>query len=433
MAWWQKLFNRRTASSSDAAAQQISTLITSVLHEQRFLGEVLLQLPRQFTVDAQGPIGLVWNAGQLSLEVNPALLSQLRSDEACLLLEHAALHVIWEHPVRYANYPHPDLAKLATDVAVNQYLPATPTGTASLEQVERLLRKRLPEKQDSQDYLAILGHLSPAERERLRQAGYKLNGSKNGRQTAPGKLAAKAESHAGWRQVDQPGNVNQQLRLTKLRQLVQRAWRQTPQCDRGLLPGAVRQQLTRPRPAVVTPLWQQILRQQLGNIAAGRRESAARFNRRQPLRMDLPGQVSRLVPDIDIFIDNSGSVPDSELSAALAAVDQLTSHYRLTATVYTFDARVHSHSQRLRPGMAVKRERHGGGGTSFQSIFDFLRTHHVSKRSVVVIITDGWGEATLRDYHYRYVDWLLTTKRDQLSVSAPANRVFELKEVQHNE
>ena len=423
MGWWQKLFNQ--PSPAPMADQRLTTLVTMVLHQHRFLGEVLLQLPRQLVTTQRAAIGLAWQEGMLTIQVNPVALGQLRDDEACLLLAHQALHVVWAHPVRYANYPHPDLVKLATDAAVNQYLPATPPGTVDLGQLERLLRKKLPVKQDSQEYLTILENASPAERDRLRAAGFKLNGDRPGKQTAPGKVAPNEETHAGWASA-QNTNLGQQVQLVKLRRLVQQAWQQTPQRDRGLLPGAVRQQLTGSTPPVATPLWRSLLRRQLGNIAAGKHTSFARFNRRQPLRMDLPGQVSRLVPDVYIFVDNSGSVPDEELQAALTAVDQLTRNYRLGGIVYHFDAKVNSHGQQLRPGLRVNRERHGGGGTSFQSIFDFLQAQRVNRRAVVVVITDGFGEATLRDHHYQNVDWLLTTDRHQLSVLAPGHRVFEL-------
>ncbi|MEE6659561.1 hypothetical protein PS377_05165 [Limosilactobacillus pontis] len=47
--------------------------------------------------------------------------------------------------------------------------------------------------------------------------------------------------------------------------------------------------------------------------------------------------------------------------------------------------------------------------------------------TIVVIITDGWGEQHLRTHRYRNVDWLLTTAADQLSVADQPGRVFELK------
>ena len=433
MAWWQKIFHhQQKPPAGENGDQLVTSLVTTILHHHRLLGEVLLQLPRVYDSVASGATGLAWQGNQLVLKINPRELAKLRTDDAQILLEHEALHVFWRHPLRYAAYPHQGLVQLATDVAVNQYLPAAPAGTVTLGQLERLLHQRLPEKQDSQDYLAVLEGLSSEEQDRLHRAGIKLNGDRKGKKAAPGKNTLTADTHDGWYHHGNSVAVNQQVRIGKIRQLLQKAWSQTPQRDRGLLPGEIRQQLNMHPTKASTPLWQIVLRRQLGSVVNGKQESRARFNRRQPLRMDLPGQVSHLVPDLQIFVDNSGSVPDKELAWALDAINGMVKQFHLSATVYTFDAHVNFPGQKLRPGVKVKRERHGGGGTSFQSIFDFLRHQRISKRAVVVIITDGWGEATLRDHHYQNVYWLLTTERGQLSVSARASHVFELKEKSDN-
>lgn len=429
MTWWQQLRTHLHPAGKVPWETRLADMVTVVLHDQRFFGEVLLQLPRQANVGLTGAFGLSWSGHQLVLQVNPSRLAKLRDDEAQLLLEHEALHVLWRHPARYASYPHPDLARLATDMAVNQYLPSAPTGTATLGELERVLRQRLPEKQDSQEYLAILESASPAEQERLRKSGYQLTGGQRGRKARVGYHRQHSEeSHAGWRKsAADNASPDQNAQLAAISRLLAQAWSKTPQRDRGLLPGDIHQALNDSVDQPRTALWAILLQRQIGSLVVGRRDSNNRFNRRQPLRMDLPGQVGRIVPDLHIFVDNSGSVPDSEINRALAAVDQLAGNYYLVADVYTFDARVNPGRQRLRTGTHLRRERHGGGGTSFQSIFDFLQAHHISRRSVIVIITDGWGEKTIRDHHYQNTYWLLTTKRDQLSVPTRHSHVFELR------
>lgn len=425
MTFWQKIF-RNPAPSADRRYYQ---LVTVLLHHQRLMGEIILQLPHRFDRQLQATMGLAWVGNQLVISVNPDRLLALRQDDAVLLLAHLALHVVWEHPVRYANYSDQELVAVATDIAVNQYLPGTPQGTASLAQLRRVLRRPVPEKLDSQEYLQIINGASQEEREKLLHA---VGGTNTGKDM---KTAAEqpVESHAGWANGAQI-NTDQGARLAAVKQLVRQAWRQTPQRDRGLLPGDVREQIAHPnhQPAAV-PIWQLLLRRQLGKIAQGHQPRANRFNRRQPLRMDLPGQVSRLVPAVHIFVDNSGSVSDEELSTALLAIGQMTGTLGLPAWLYSFDAKVSGKGTRLRPRQAPRLTRQGGGGTQFQCVFDYLRDHHVpTTGTMVVIITDGWGESTLRCHHYRNVFWLLTTKRDQLSVPAPASHVLELRREQND-
>lgn len=423
MTFWQRLFH--PSSPAPDAGQRFSQLVTTVLHQQRLMGEVLLQLPHQFNHHFPSVMGLAWDHGRLVIVVNPAKLIQLRQDDAALLLMHLALHVVWGHPARYAHYPDQDLVTLATDIAVNQYLPAVPVGTASLAQLRRVLRQPILEKLDSQEYLRIIKDATQEEQDKLRRAA---GGSQTGRRFS-NDSAAPAESHAGWTVADVRIAGDQAGRLAAIRHIIRQAWRQTPQRDRGLLPGEVRARLEQQgRVSVKLPAWQQLFRRQLGKVAQGKLPRANRFNRRQPLRMDLPGQVSRLVPAVYVFVDNSGSVPDDELATALQMIGQMTVAFDLPVWVYSFDAKVHGNGKRLRPGQTPAFVRRGGGGTRFQAVFDFLRDHRVPKTgSLIVIITDGWGESTLRGHRYRNVDWFLTTKREQLSVQAPASHIFELR------
>lgn len=419
MAFWNKFFHHHSAVSAPAMVSQI---IVAVLQKHRLLGEILLQLPRQFDEHQSAVVGLHWRGDQLTLVVNPKTFVELRQDDAQLLLAHEALHVLWQHPLRYANHPHPQLVKVATDMAVNQYLPAAPPGTATLEQVCKLLRRRIPARLDSQDYLRILARTSVTERERLQKGGIRLEDGQWGERPAAGEQ----DDHRGWNRSAAQLVGNQQIRISSLRQLLRHAWQQTPQHDRGLLPGEVRQAIS-PRRSPGSFDWRQVLTRQLGQVARGKEPSHARFNRRQPLRMDLPGQVTHPTAELKIFVDNSGSMTDTAISRALTEIIQLVRHYRIKATVYAFDAKVYLPGQSLHPGRPVNWERHGGGGTSFQAIFDFLAAHRVSRTgTLVVIITDGWGEKQLRSHGYRNVDWLLTTSSDQLSVAGQHGRVFEL-------
>lgn len=419
MTFWDKLFHRYPAKDAPVL---VSQAIVAILQEHRLLGEILLQLPRQFADHQDTVVSLHWVGDQLTLVINPNMFNRLRHDDAQLLLAHEALHVLWQHPLRYAGHPHPALVNVATDMAVNQYLPAPPPGTATLEQLRKLLRRRIPARLDSQEYLRILARTTVAERERLKKGGIQLEGARRGQLPVSGTQ----DDHRGWYQRSSQLASSQQVRIANLRRLLRHAWHQTPQHDRGLLPGEVRQALS-PQRSSGSFDWRQVLTRQVGQIARGKEESHARFNRRQPLRMDLPGQVTYLTADLQIFIDNSGSMADATVSQVLTEITALTRRYRVKATAYSFDAKVYSPGHSLRSGRSLAWQRHGGGGTSFQAIFDFLDSHHVSRTgTLVVIITDGWGEKQLRDHRYHNVDWLLTTKTDQLSVIDHPGRVFEL-------
>ena len=408
------------------SAQQIRKAIISILQKQRLFGEVLLQLPRENDLQLPAMMGLRWEDNRLVLVINPEKLAHVRNDELQSLLEHEALHLIWMHPLRYASYPHQDLVQIATDVAVNQYLTEPPQGTVTLSQLEKVLRQKLMPKLDSQDYLNILEHLPAEQQEKLHQPGLKLNGSKQ-KENATADEVKTADTHNGWQEPKTSQQVrNQVVRLANIKQILNRSWKQTPQRDRGLLPGNVKAQLQKAHQTKIVD-WRQVLRHQFRLIARGQVNSHARFNRRQPLRMDLPGKVTRLDPAVDIFVDNSGSVTDQEIVQTLTTLEKMLKKTKLTANVYSFDARVTA-KQKLHDGKKLDFRRTGGGGTSFQCIFDYLHLHHLTKRNrIIIIITDGWGEERINNYHYQNVYWLMMTKANQLSVKEPPGRVLEMR------
>ena len=407
------------------SAQRIREAIIIILQKQRLFGEVLLQLPRENDLQLPAMMGLRWEDNRLVLVINPEKLANVRNDELQSLLEHEALHLIWMHPLRYASYPHQDLVQIATDVAVNQYLTEPPQGTVTLSQLEKALRQKLMPKLDSQDYLNILEQLPAEQQEKLHQTGLKLSGSKQ-KENATADEVKTPDTHNGWQESKTSQQVsNQIVRLANIKRILNNSWRQTPQRDRGLLPGNVRSQLQKVQKTKIVD-WRQVFRHQFGLIARGQVNSHARFNRRQPLRMDLPGKVTRLDPAVDIFIDNSGSVTDQEIVQTLTILEKMLKKTKLTANVYSFDARVTT-KQKLHDGKKLDFRRTGGGGTSFQCIFDYLHQHHLTKRNRIIIITDGWGEERINDYHYQNVYWLMMTKANQLSVKEPPGRVLEMR------
>ena len=407
------------------SAQRIREAIIIILQKQRLFGEVLLQLPRENDLQLPVMMRLRWEDDRLVLVINPEKLANVRNDELQSLLEHEALHLIWMHPLRYASYPHQDLVQIATDVAVNQYLTEPPQGTVTLSQLEKALRQKLMPKLDSQDYLNILEQLPAEQQEKLHQPGLKLNGGKQKENTTADKVKT-ADTHNGWQESKTSQQIsNQIVRLANIKRILNNSWRQTPQRDRGLLPGNVRSQLQKVQKTKIVD-WRQVFRHQFGLIARGQVNSHARFNRRQPLRMDLPGKVTRLDPAVDIFVDNSGSVTDQEIVQTLTTLEKMLKKTKLTANVYSFDARVTT-KQKLHDGKKLDFRRTGGGGTSFQCIFDYLHQHHLTKRNRIIIITDGWGEERINDYHYQNVYWLMMTKANQLSVKEPPGRVLEMR------
>lgn len=418
---------RQTPADDELVQKVLTQAIIKILQTHRLLGEILLQVPRIVVSDQEAIFSLTWQNNQVVLRVFSQGLANLQSDEVVMLLEHEALHLLWMHPLRYMNSPMPELVRLATDTAVNQYLPEAPEGTMTIEQLQKLLHRKILSHQDSSVYLQLLQGLTVEDKNKIKRAGQHSDPH-----LAATRITRKInqETHQGWQTNQANLQVgNQQLRVAQLKQLLRHAWANTPKKDRGLLPGEVVASLNEQQMLTHQFDWRQLVSRQVGTIAAGREEVAYRFSRRQPWRMELPGIVSRLVPKLLVFVDNSGSVTDDELNFALSEISHLANNDQFPLEICPFDARVHSEKrQRVNNGSRVKFQRVGGGGTSFQCIFDFLHQQHTNPaNSLVLIITDGWGEKNVNPYNFHHVDWLITGSITDLSVHRPVGHIFSLK------
>lgn len=419
------------APTARLAGRYLSQAVIDILRTNRLAGEVLLRLPRRQEEGLPAALGLTWHRQQLSLFYNAAQLARVVPDQFLALLNHEALHVIWRHPFRYAQRADQANVQVACDIAVNQYLATVPAGTATISALERLLHRKIPAQRDSSYYLQLIEkfrlHLEATTDGRGQLLNRQPDQKRLGIQPRPGRPLAQLESHRGW-QTD-AARINSLRRLGQLQNLLKAAWQATPKRNRGLLPGNLQQALesATTRPAL---RWTRQLRLMLGTVARGYQDSWGRFNRRQPMRMDLPGRMTRYVISLDIFVDNSGSMNNQTISELLTTINTIGQQFQLVATVYPFDAVVQEEGiQSLQPGHKVAYQRTGGGGTRFQAIFDYLHQHHIARNGhLVVIMTDGWGEKELITYGYRNVLWLLTTDCEQLSVTEPPGRVVSIRE-----
>ncbi|UQS86628.1 VWA-like domain-containing protein [Nicoliella spurrieriana] len=377
--------------------------IIKIEQTSRFYGEVLLQLPRHFATLFNGALGIGWLDHQIELLINPDrfINADLTVDQLDSILRQVALHLSFGHPLMY---PRADtLNQLACDIVVDQYLGRQSANT--LDQLNFQLGSDLAADMGSHYYLTQLRKLKP-------------RGNRSAATVARQMIQAQTnqhDSHAGWQQF---GDQERPLQQGKLRQLINLAWQQTPDKQRGTLPGNVVANLTAAAMAPKINNWRQLLKVGLGTTPFGRLESRARFNRRQAYRMELSGKVSDTVRRINLFIDNSGSMGDSEITDLLNEIGHFLSQESIEVTIYSFDSQVHFNARYLTSNaQQLHYQRIGGGGTSFQAIFHFLNQHR-SKLidTLTIIMTDGKGEKQLNDYGFKNVVWILTTSKRDFSL-----------------
>ncbi|WP_295746902.1 VWA-like domain-containing protein [uncultured Limosilactobacillus sp.] len=409
------------------AAQYVAAGVVAILKQRRLVGEVLLALPKKVAVNSPGTFALAWKDSNLLLLVQPAALMMVDPDQLISLLNHEAMHVIWRHPLRYSTVADQANVKAACDIAVNQYLSQPPAGTATLTDLRQLIRQPVKSGQDSADYLRIIRQNHVDFNGKLKNPGQPLSGNRPQKRQSrprPGKPKVPGDSHRGWLVEGEEAGRFRLQKTARLQRLLTSAWQKTPAKQRGLVPGMIERQLRSDRHRS-RPRWVRQLSLWLGTVPHGTAASRARFNRRQPYRMELPGRITRYVTRLLVFVDNSGSMGDDEIAHLLDQVNFIAQSRSIAVTILPFDAAVHPEGrQELSGGHQVDYRRSGGGGTSFQSVFDYLSRQRVSKESLILIMTDGWGEQVVHDNGYRRLIWLLTTKQNELSVTHPTGRVI---------
>ncbi|RRK10258.1 hypothetical protein D1831_08465 [Lactiplantibacillus garii] len=431
--WRQRVLTAKTESDdAEAGATMLTRAVIELLASDQFYGELLTRLPRERQPTLTAPFALSWRDNRLILQYAPVAVARTfpRFDSLQAGLKHVALHVAWQHPLRYREQVQSQrrLVTLATDLAVNQYVDGLPAGMTGLATVQPLVRHRLPLKADSGTYFRLLRQ-AVAPQPPQPAAGSQPN-------TATGEQPRPKVGHQSRPLIDDPVNwagaggqlTNPNLAASRTRQLTKDAWAATNEAGRGLVAGHVVAELQRQSAAPAVD-WRRLLVRGIGQLPTGKRASRARFNRRQPARMELPGQVSDTRLNVQVYVDHSGSVSDATLQGLLAQVAALTRIVTTTITVQPFDAIVRpGHTYQAGLPRRVRFERQGGGGTVYQSIFDDLtRRHLTNQTTLALILTDGRGERHVDAHHFTNVIWLLAHARDQLSVHPVIGRVINLK------
>ncbi|MCH5461464.1 VWA domain-containing protein [Lactobacillus sp. LC28-10] len=384
---------------------------SQMLNSQRFYGELLLRLDKRADTGLASAISLT-TAKQPVLLINPVCLSEIiRSDQDLLsLIQHVVSHLAWQHPMRYAKQGADPLVQLATDMAVNDHLMSLYPGAITRQRVNFKLDLHLAANLGSSEYLAQL-----KDAIRQDQSGTKARQIKQ-------ILGQSPETHLGWQRLNNDSAL-------QLNQMVAKSWQETPTKQRGLLPSKLQHRLNR-RPATLTLDWRSLVMVGLNGPQKRQEPAFNRFNRRQPYRLELPGVTRTATRQLYLFVDQSGSMTDAEVQNILAQIVQLLKRYRDKITVIPFDASVHDeHLQAISHSSRILFQRVAGGGTAYQSIFDWLIKRGATDGSaLVLILTDGHGEGVVNTHGLTNIIWGLTTTKADLSVKKPVGRLTVIRE-----
>lgn len=171
--------------------------------------------------------------------------------------------------------------------------------------------------------------------------------------------------------------------------------------------------------------WKLLLENAIGQCRIQDHESTYRkISKKMP--MLLPGEKKRTSTPIAFFIDQSGSMGDSEVQLAFAQASNCAK--LIEVDVYNFDTEVDHASHvvwKSKSGYTWKRTR--SGGTDFNAIKRFIEdgTHKKRKWKWIVILTDGYAPSL--DPLPAKVLWLITPSGQEPENVRPQDLVAKMK------
>lgn len=171
--------------------------------------------------------------------------------------------------------------------------------------------------------------------------------------------------------------------------------------------------------------WKDLLKKYVGTISSDYRATRTRLNRRQPTRFDISGKISEKVVDIVVALDTSGSMSSETISHIFVEIFAILNTKKFTLTILEFDACVHREYNAKKPN-DVKLEVLGRGGTSFECVVKYINNNSKFRKSLLVFFTDGFAEQKITKPNVYRVLWIITGKKECLSVKEPYGAVCEL-------
>ena len=364
--------NKQAVSMNALVRQELSRWIITLLLQEPFYAHLLSGVRRLISTDCD-TAAVSMRDHVITLHINPGFfMHELKNDsERIAVLKHEVLHLVFKHLCRGrpADYDA-ELFNIAADLVVNQYIGKwqLPASAVTLESFPEL---RLPVNKSLEYYYAELSSLSSDARKQVRRQATSIDHS-----AWDGGEASAANSS------EMSGQVSE-LQVDKL--LIQAAER-TCSSKWGILPATILRILEK---AVASAKPQVDWRHSLRMFASGStrtrlQRTMKRVSKRYGTR---PGIKIRVQQQLLVAVDTSGSISAELLDAFFAEIHAIW-RTGVEVDVIECDAEVQAlyTYKGTRPEVVA-----GGGGTAFDPVFEYMRTHKRSRYTGCIYLTDGYA------------------------------------------
>lgn len=141
--------------------------------------------------------------------------------------------------------------------------------------------------------------------------------------------------------------------------------------------------------------------------------SWARKNRRYPSDTYMPSLYSYGLGHLTFAIDTSGSIDDGELQEMLSEIKGIQQVFNPEhMTIIDCDSEIHQVHDIDQTTDILSLEFHGGGGTSFQPVLNYVEEHPTQ---ALIYFTDLHGESTLDPVNYPVL-WICNSDHEPATI-----------------
>lgn len=401
-------------------SQLVNELAMNMLEEpDNFYGYFLLQMERQVDFTLASPTGINFTQGKFILYLNPLIFLSLTVPQMFTTMQHEILHLLSLHLQRVKTFQgvySKLVINLAMDVTVNNYLQNLPPDAVTLAGINRKYGLKLPPYESLDFYLEKLQKAIKINSQKNPEESGEEEGDLQEEGTGLAENFAADSTHDLW-ETQEP--VEDKVLNSFIEEYADKA-------TRGKATGHVADLVKVLKSTLHELPWEKYLGKMLGSLATGRKNTTARRNRRQPERLDLPGQLRRYQPKVGVALDVSGSISDGEFKQAMKEVLALVRTYKEPITVMECDDRLRK-VYKVRSVHDLQPRYKEKAGTSYAPVIGLANKE---KFDLLVYFTDGQGEKQLEVAPQGYkILWVLSGDGEKLSLKNSYGLVKRLQPI----
>lgn len=209
-------------------------------------------------------------------------------------------------------------------------------------------------------------------------------------------------------------NMDEENAKGKTDNIITKAFESMGEADRGDLPGSLIDKIKKLKePPKIN--WRVRFKNKVASIPYGKRSTKTKPNRRIPTRYDLSGKLPSRILKIVLAEDTSGSVSNKDHEYIFREIFGILGDVKAEITYIQFDTDIKL-VQKLKNKEDLTGEIRGYGGTSFTPVINYVN-ENAFRDAILVFFTDGMGEREIPKPLVQSVMWVLTDKKEYLSLS----------------